>query len=77
MGKMVLKLLKIINKIKESTVIPNHWNDVNVTTIYKEKGMRKKLVNQRGICLTLILYKIFEKLIMKRLTSIMMKINLL
>ena len=70
-------LLDMINKIKQTAIIPFQWNNVNVTTIYKQKGMRKKLVNQRGIFLTIILYKVFEKLIMKRLPSVMKNVNLL
>ncbi len=70
-------VLDILNKIKESAFIPDQWNDVNITTLYKLKGSRKELVNQRGIFLTIIAYKIFEKLIKKRSEETMEKINLL
>ena len=35
-------LLEMLNKIKQSGCIPSQWNEVDITTIYKNKGPLKK-----------------------------------
>ena len=70
-------LLEIMNKIKESAEIPSQWDKVDITTLYKKKGKLKELVNQRGIFLTAVAYKLLERLIKKRTNITMEKINLL
>ena len=47
--------------------MPKQWNEVGVSPIYKNKGHKKDLVNQRGLFLTQVLSKIFERLIMGRI----------
>ena len=68
-GGMPLKLylLDILNNIKNSQKIPSQWNEVCITTIYKNKGVKKLLENHRGIFLTVIASKVFERLIMERI----------
>ena len=75
--QMKKALLEIMNKIKESAEIPSQWDKVDITTLYKKKGKLKELVNQRGIFLTAVAYKLLERLIKKRTNSTMEKINLL
>ena len=70
-------LLKIINRLKKEKMVPLQWEDTNVIPIYKGKGPRKCLVNQRGIFLTQIVSKIWEKLIKARCESVLAKINCL
>ena len=59
---LVNLLLQILNSIKNSDVIPEQWNHVIISTIYKNKGRKKELVNHRGIFLTQVVSKIYEKL---------------
>ena len=46
---VLLPLLDIFNKVKNSKVPPEQWNSVIIAIIYKNKGSRKCLVNYRGI----------------------------
>ena len=70
-------LLELVNEIKRTAEIPTQWNDVDITTIYKNKGKQKDLVNQRGIFLTPIAYKLFERLVINRTSDVTKNINLL
>ena len=75
-GKGLLEeLLKLFNKIKETKVIPDQWNLVHITTIYKNKGSKKELVNYRGIFLTIVVKMIFENLIKERMKEHLEKVN--
>ena len=70
-------LLEIVNSIKESAEIPEQWDYVDIATIYKNKGKMKELKNQRGIFLTAVAYKLFERLVVKRIEVVTKNINLL
>ena len=70
-------LLEMVNEIKESSEIPEQWNYVDISTIYKNKGKMKDLKNQRGIFLTAVAYKLFEKLMVNRMEDVTKRINLL
>ena len=76
-GDGILKpLLQIFNVIRVSKVIPKQWNNVLISLIYKNKGSKKELVNYRGIFLTVIVSKVFESLIKKRMSSNLKKVDL-
>ena len=60
-------VLQVVNMVKNKQVIPSEWALFKIVTIYKKKGSLKKLVNQRGIFLTPVISKIFEKLIKGRI----------
>ena len=64
-------LVDVFNYMKNNNVVPHQWEEVVVTTIYKGKGKKKELVNYRGIFLTSVLCKIFEKLIQTRINGIL------
>ena len=67
-GNNILKLLlDNFNKLKNSNTIPTQWNDVAITTIYKNKGSAKRLVNHRGIFLTQVVSKLYERLNLLRI----------
>ena len=69
-GEGVLEaLLQVLNIVKKTRVIPDQWNWVKITTIYKNRGSKKELVNYRGIFLTMIVTKIFEHLLKGRMTE--------
>ena len=62
-------ILDVVNLIKNKQEIPQQWAYLKICTIYKNKGSLKKLVNQRGIFLTPVISKIFEKLIKIRINK--------
>ena len=62
-------ILEVVNLVKNDQKIPPKWAKFKITTLYKKKGSLKKLVNQRGIFLTPVIAKIFEKLIKKRING--------
>ena len=64
-------VLDLFNYMKNNVVVPHQWEQVVITTIYKGKGKKKELVNYRGIFLTSVLCKIFEKLIQKRIDVVL------
>ena len=68
-------LLDIFNYMKNNIVVPHQWEEVLVTTIYKGKGRKKELCNYRGIFLTSVLSKIFEKLIQSRISTILKEVS--
>ena len=68
--------LHVMNSIKNSHEIPDQWANVLISTIYKNKGLKKMLVNQRGIFLKLILSKIFEKININRIADNVKRIDL-
>ena len=56
----------MFNHIKEDNEIPDQWTQVQISTMYKNKGKRKRLLNQRGIFLKQVLSKMYGKLNMNR-----------
>ena len=73
---VLLPLLDIFNKVKNSKVPPEQWNSVIIAIIYKNKGSRKCLVNYRGIFLASIVAKVFERLLKNRMKGHMEKVDL-
>ena len=67
------ELLSILNEVKNELISPKQWNQVEIITLYKNKGSRKSLVNHRGIFLTSVISKIFERLIMSRVKETITK----
>ena len=77
-GAGVVRSIKLLcNRIKELKDVPEQWNLVKITTIYKKKGSKKVLKYYRGIFLTIVISKIFEKLIKARIDDNLKKVNLL
>ena len=62
---------------KEATThkIPEKWQNVMITMIYKNKGSRLDLEKYRGIFLTVIVSKVFERMIKNRIKSSLDKIS--
>ena len=73
-NKMVLEggeemdksLTKICNKVMEEGQIPTEWEKMKVKSIFKNKGSIQEVKNRRGIFLTSIISKLFEKMLMIR-----------
>ena len=56
-------LLRLFNGIKENFHIPEFMKKENICTIYKKKGSRLEMNNERGIFILTALKKILDKLI--------------
>ena len=69
-------ILHVVNMVKNKQEIPPQWLIFKIVTMYKKKGSLKKLVNQRGIFLTPVISKIFEKLIKERINDLTNKVCL-
>ena len=68
-------LLNILDIMKSAQLAPDQWLQVQITTIYKNKGKKKLLINYRGIFLKQIISKMFEKMNMNRISPQMEKID--
>ena len=68
-------IVDIMNEVKEQLVIPSQWQETLITTIFKNKGSRKYLKNYRGIFLTQIISKLYEKIHVKRVENILAKVS--
>ena len=58
-----VSLLKLLNKIKEENEIPDYIKLADVATIYKGKGSKTQLKNDRGIFLVTVFRSILMRLI--------------
>ena len=57
----------MFNCILKEKQRPEQWEEVNIETLYAGKSSKKTLNNYRGIFLTNILSKIFEKIVYSRM----------
>ena len=61
--KMKYSTLSLMNNIKQSLVIPRQMKLSNITSIWKKKGSRMNMSNERGIFVLTAVRKILDKLI--------------
>ena len=73
--KLKSLILCVINKVKNTHLTPHQWEMMMITPLFKGKGSKKDLVNQRGIFLTQVISKIWERLIKERTKDVVSKIN--
>ena len=59
--------LQEMNKIMNSTNIPEQWTEGNLKRLYKGKGKKGKCSNERGITLASNIGKTFERLVNNRI----------
>ena len=59
-------ILLMMNSSHKMSVFPKSWYTLVIKTIFKNKGSFKDLSNWRGIFITSIFYKLYEKLIYNR-----------
>ena len=69
-------LLDMFNTIKARKVIPEEWRRVLITMIYKNKGSRHDLEKYRGIFLTVVVSKLFEKMLKARMKDPLERVSL-
>ena len=62
---LILSITKMMNKVKDSQIIPTLFQMKNISTIYKNKGSRLELENDRGVFTSTVLNTILQKLIYK------------
>ena len=63
-GKDLLySILDLVNGVKKEFFVPEQMRLANITTIYKKKGSRQNLENDRGIFTLSIFRKIIDRLI--------------
>ena len=62
-------LLQVLNLIKAKKQLSDSWRRVLITMIYKNKGSHKDLEKYRGIFLTVIVSKIFERMLQGRMKT--------
>ena len=62
-GSDIINSLKIIlNEIEQQHVIPREWQELIVKSIYKNKGKRNDMENRRGLFISSIISKLYEKI---------------
>ena len=60
---LAIGLLDLINGIKINLFVPSPMQLANITSIYKNKGSRQDLQNDRGIFILSVIRKILDKMI--------------
>jgi len=60
-------------RLWKTEIIPNQWKRSDIEVIYKGKGSKEDLANYRGIFLSNVACKIFEKLVYKKMEPIIDK----
>ncbi len=73
--KLLSQILTVLNHMKKEGNVAHQWTKMLISTIYKNKGKVKRLVNHRGIFLKQILCKIYGKLNMIRIKDKMNNID--
>ena len=68
-SKMIEALEILFNRKMKELRVPTEWEDMEVVSIYKNKGSRNEMKNRRGIFLTSILSKLLEKVISEKTTN--------
>ena len=61
--EMIRSLTLMSNKILREREIPEEWSRVIIKSLYKNKGSRLDMVNRRGLFLTNLVSKLFEKVL--------------
>ena len=72
--EMIVSLVVLFNAILKELSAPEQWEKVKVKSIYKNKGKHTEMKNRRGIFLTNVLSKVFEKILLEKIGP-GMKIN--
>ncbi len=64
--EMVKSLHMFINVIETERIVPSQWNEVLIKTVPKPGGSVLELDNKRGLFITEIISKVYEKILKKR-----------
>ena len=71
--KIIESIHKMFNIIIRSQTIPEKWKQMTIKSIYKGKGSKQDMKNRRGLFLTNIVSKLFERVISNRNDTELMK----
>ena len=63
---MEKSLTIIFNKVMTEMKIPKEWEQMMIKSIYKNKGAKTEIKNRRGLFLTSVVGKLFEKVLMQK-----------
>ena len=63
--EMMVSIWKMTRKILNENEVPAQWERMTIKSIYKNKGRRDEMSNRRGIFLTSVVSKLFERKIMQ------------
>ena len=62
-SEMIISLTIMCNKVLREEDIPEEWSRVIIKSVYKNKGPQLEMVNRRGLFLTNLVSKLFEKIL--------------
>ena len=62
-GNLKIGLLNLLNEIKSEMLIPYNLQLPNISSIYKKKGSKSDLQNDRGIFILSVVRKMLDKLL--------------
>ena len=65
-NEMIKSLTILFNEIHEKMEFPEQWERMLVKSVYKNKGKKSEMKNRRGIFLTSVIGKVFEKTVLKK-----------
>ena len=66
-NKIIRSLCVLYNSVLQSKEVPREWQELNIKSIYKNKGSKEDLKNQRGLFLSQTITKMFEKMVLNRI----------
>lgn len=64
--EMVKSITIMFNRLSKENKTPRQWENMEIKSIFKNKGSKMDVKNRRGIFLTSVLSKLYEKAIMER-----------
>ena len=67
--EMIESLYMMFNEIMKTGAIPIQWEKMKIKSIYKNKGSEKEMKNRRGIFITNIISKIFERTVLNKVSK--------
>ena len=63
--EMIVSLKKLFNRMERERIAPKMWNDVTIKAVHK-KGSVLEMDNKRGLFITEIISKVYEKVLKNR-----------
>ena len=61
---LIASLCMVFNSICEENTVPEQWKVTTIVSIYKNKGSKTDLNNRRGLFITNVVSKLFEKILL-------------
>ena len=59
-------LTAMMNEVNRTCETPKEWEKLKIKSLYKNKGSRHELTNRRGIFITSIVSKFYERIVLNR-----------